>query len=187
MKKRYAFLMNADKCIGCRGCAMACKTFNQLEPNMVWRQVYPLAESIYPHRERAFYSLACNHCDDPACLRACPTGSYEKREDGIVVHHQETCIGCTNCVRSCPYGAPRYNAEEKHAEKCSMCWERIDAGLLPACVQACPVGALELVDLNTLDEPNAVQFPAGYPSMPRLNPSTRFILPRMPRQIRGQS
>lgn len=90
-------------------------------------------------------------------------------------------------MRSCPYGAPRYNAEEKHVEKCSMCWERIDAGLLPACVQACPVGALELVDLNTLDEPNAVQFPAGYPSMPRLNPSTRFILPRMPRQIRGQS
>ena len=187
MNKRYAFLMNADKCIGCRGCAMACKNYNRLEPSMVWRQVYPLAESIYPHRERAFYSLACNHCDDPACLRACPTGSYEKLEDGIVVHHQETCIGCTNCVRSCPYGAPRYNAEEKHAEKCSMCRERIDAGLLPACVQACPVGALELVDLNTLNEPNAVQFPAGYPSMPRLNPATRFILPRMPRQIRGQS
>ena len=90
-------------------------------------------------------------------------------------------------MRSCPYGAPRYNAEEKHAEKCSMCRERIDAGLLPACVQACPVGALELVDLNTLNEPNAVQFPVGYPSMPRLNPATRFILPRMPRQIRGQS
>lgn len=57
MNKRYAFLMNADKCIGCRGCAMACKNFNRLEPSMVWRQVYPLAESIYPHRERAFYSL----------------------------------------------------------------------------------------------------------------------------------
>ena len=55
MNKRYAFLMNADKCIGCRGCAMACKNFNRLEPSMVWRQVYPLAESIYPHRERAFY------------------------------------------------------------------------------------------------------------------------------------
>ena len=54
MNKRYAFLMNADKCIGCRGCAMACKNFNRLEPSMVWRQVYPLAESIYPHRERAF-------------------------------------------------------------------------------------------------------------------------------------
>ena len=74
MSKRYAFLMDMDKCIGCRGCGMACKNFNQLEPDMVWRQVYPLDERIYPHRDRAFLSLACNHCDDPACLAACPTG-----------------------------------------------------------------------------------------------------------------
>ena len=63
MSKRYAFLLDMDKCIGCRGCAMACKNFNQLDPGMVWRQVYPLAESIYPHRERAFLSLSCNHCE----------------------------------------------------------------------------------------------------------------------------
>lgn len=73
MNKRYAFLMNADKCIGCRGCAMACKNFNRLEPSMVWRQVYPLAESIYPHRERAFYSLACNLATTPpVCGPALP-------------------------------------------------------------------------------------------------------------------
>lgn len=185
MSKRYAFLLDMDKCIGCRGCAMACKNFNQLEPGMVWRQVYPLDESIYPHRERAFLSLSCNHCDDPACLRACPVAAYEKRDDGIVVHHQDKCIGCTNCVRSCPYGAPRFNKEAKHAEKCSMCVERLEAGLMPACVQGCVTGALQLIDLAKFEETNAVQYPAGYPVMKRLNPSTRFILPKMPRQVRG--
>ena len=164
---------------------MACKSFNQLEPERFWRYVYPLDKEIYPHHDRAFLSLACNHCEHPACMDACPTSSYEKRPDGVVVHHKETCIGCTNCIRSCPYGAPRFNKAEKHAEKCSMCHERLDAGLLPACVQGCPTGALELVDLEQFDDTNAEQNPAGYPAMPRLNPSTRFILPRMPRQVRG--
>jgi Fe-S-cluster-containing hydrogenase component 2 len=84
---RRAFLVNSDKCIGCRGCAMACKSFNQLEPERFWRYVYPLDKEIYPHEERAFYSLACNHCENPACLAACPVEAYTKREDGVVVHN----------------------------------------------------------------------------------------------------
>ena len=151
---------------------------------MVWRQVYPMDESIYPDRDRAFLPLSCNRCDNPACLAACPTCSYEKRPAAIVVHHQETCIGCSNCIRSCPYGAPRFNKAEKHAEKCSLCHERLDAGLQPACVQACLTGALQLIDLNAPLPGGLVQYPAGYPNMPRLNPSTRFILPRAPRLAR---
>lgn len=82
---RRAFLVNSDKCIGCRGCAMACKSFNQLEPERFWRYVYPLDKEIYPHEERAFFSLACNHCENPACLAACPVEAYTKRDDGVVV------------------------------------------------------------------------------------------------------
>jgi len=104
---RRAFLVDSDKCIGCRGCAMACKSFNQLEPEISWRYVYPLDAAIYPHEERAFYSLACNHCENPACLDACPVGAYTKRADGVVVHDPKRCIGCKNCIRCCPYGAPR--------------------------------------------------------------------------------
>lgn len=95
---RRAFLVNSDKCIGCRGCAMACKSFNQLEPDRFWRYVYPLDKDIYPHEERAFYSLACNHCEHPACVAACPVEAYTKREDGVVVHNPERCIGCKNCI-----------------------------------------------------------------------------------------
>jgi Fe-S-cluster-containing dehydrogenase component len=111
--------------------------------------------------------------------------AYTKREeDGVVVHHQEKCIGCGNCIRSCPYGAPKYNPVEKRAEKCSLCHERLDAGLNPACVQACPTDALQLIDLAEFERTDEVQYPAGYPRMEGLNPSTRFVLPKTPKMVR---
>lgn len=185
MKKHYAFLVDSERCIGCFTCAMACRNYYHQEEGVIWRQVHPLSEEIYPHRERAFLSLACNHCENPACLNVCPVEAYTKREeDGVVVHHQEKCIGCGNCIRSCPYGAPKYNPVEKRAEKCSFCHERLDAGLKPACVQSCPTKALQLIDLAETEEANQVQYPAGYPRMEKLNPSTRFILPKTPKMVR---
>ena len=185
MKKQLAFYIDAERCIGCFTCAMACKNQYHQEEGVVWRYVYDLKEEIYPHRERAFYSLACNHCKNPTCLNVCPVKAYYKRdEDGIVVHEQEKCIGCGNCIRSCPYGAPRYNPVAKKAEKCSFCWQRIDAGLKPACVQSCPVEALQLVDLAELDQTGLTQYPAGFPKFPKLDPSVRFRLPRLPKFIR---
>jgi Fe-S-cluster-containing dehydrogenase component len=185
MKTRLAFVVDSSRCLGCFTCAMACKNQYHQEPGVVWRQVYPLDEAIYPHRERAFYSLACNHCRNATCLEVCPVGAYTKRDkDGVVVHHQSKCIGCGNCIRSCPYGAPKYNPVLKKAEKCSLCWQRLDAKLLPACVMACPVRALKLVDLATFDPSDTVQFPPGYPRMEKLDPATRFRAPRQPQVFR---
>mgnify|MGYP003365691003 CR=1 FL=1 len=187
MKKQLAFYVDSKLCIGCFTCAMACKNQYHQEPGVVWRHVYPLKEEIYPHHERAFYSLACNHCEHPACLAACPVGAYTKREkDGVVVHNAELCIGCQNCVRCCPYGVPQYNPATKRAEKCSLCWQRLDAGLLPACVQSCPTHALQLIDLATFDDPNAEQYPPGFPRMESVNPSTRFRQPELPRITRRE-
>lgn len=184
MSKQLAFYVDSQKCIGCFSCAMACKNMYHPEPGVKWRQVYPLSEDIYPHHERAFYSLACNHCEHPTCLECCPVGAYTKREDGIVVHDQDKCIGCGNCVRSCPYGAPQYNPKLKKAEKCSMCWERIDAKLEPACVQACPVKALRIIDLSEFNDAEALHYPPGFPRFESLNPSVRFKLPRHPHVVR---
>jgi len=185
MKKQLAFYIDAKRCIGCFTCAMACKNQYHQESGVIWRDVYELKEEIYPHRERAFYSLACNHCENPTCLNVCPVVAYYKREaDGVVVHEQEKCIGCGNCIRSCPYGAPRYNPVLKRAEKCSFCWQRLDDDRKPACVLSCPTDALQIVDLAEFDEANAVQYPAGFPRYPSLNPSVRFRLPAMPKMIR---
>jgi Fe-S-cluster-containing dehydrogenase component len=184
MTKQLAFYVNVDLCIGCSSCGMACKNQYHQEPGIVWRQLYPLSADLYPHRERAFYSLACNHCEHPCCLEDCPVSAFTKRDDGIVVHNVDACIGCGNCVRSCPFGAPRYNPVSQKAEKCSMCWQRVDEGLQPACVQACPTGALKLVDLATFDEPGAIQYPPGFPERPDINPSIRFKLPKQPVVVR---
>ena len=102
----------------------------------------------------------------------------------MVIHHQDKCIGCGNCIRSCPYGAPRYNPVLKRAEKCSLCWQRLDAGLLPACVQGCPTKALKLIDLAVFEMPGTIQFPPGFPEFVKLYPSLRFKPPKAPHFVR---
>jgi DMSO reductase iron-sulfur subunit len=185
MKKQFGFYVDVGRCIGCFTCAMACKNQNQLEPSVKWRDVHPLDEAIYPHRDRAFYSLACNHCETPCCIEACPVKAYSKRDkDGVVIHDQEKCIGCQNCIRSCPFGVPKYNPVLKKAEKCSFCHERLDAELKPACVQACPTQALQIVEINSFDDSGLVQYPAGFPAAKKLNPSVRFRNPRQPQIVR---
>jgi len=183
MATQRAFYVDAARCIGCDTCSMACRNQYHQE-GTVWRQIYPLAEEIYGHRDRAYVSLACNHCEVPSCLQSCPTKAYYKREDGVVVHEPDKCIGCKQCIRACPFGAPRYSTSTGRVGKCSLCYQRLDDGKEPACVQACPTGALSLIDLSTFDDPEAVRFPPGFPEQPKVKSSTRFKLPRQPRIVR---
>lgn len=185
MKKQLGFFVDAQRCIGCFSCAMACKNQYHQPAGVTWRYVYSLDEEIYPHKDRAFLSLACNHCENPACAEVCPVEAYHKREeDGVVVHDQDTCIGCKQCARACPYGAPKYNPVVQRIEKCSLCWERLDDGLKPACVQGCPTKALHLIDVNTFSERDTVQYTPGFPRYTKLNPSVRFKPAQQPLEIR---
>lgn len=181
MQVHYAFLIDSHKCTGCRSCVMACKNYNQLPPYQKWRHVHTLTEDVYPLEDRAFYSLACNHCLQPACMGVCPVGAYYIRPDGIVVHEYDLCVGCGRCLHACPYGVPSFDPDMQKTHKCNMCFERIDKGLLPFCVQSCTTGGLTLIDLNANEY--TIQYPARYPYRPEINPSTRFLLPKLPRIV----
>jgi Fe-S-cluster-containing hydrogenase component 2 len=89
----------------------------------------------------------CMHCNEPDCLSACPVGAYSKRSDGPVIYDPKKCIGCRYCMNACPFGVPHFDYDKglidgAFIDKCSMCTQRIDVGLEPACVATCPTGAL---------------------------------------------
>ena len=90
----------------------------------------------------------CNHCDDPPCVAVCPVAATFQRPDGIVVVDADRCVGCAYCVQACPYDARFINEATQKADKCTFCAHRVDAGLLPACVESCVGGARVFGDLN---------------------------------------
>ncbi|MEA3522136.1 MAG: DmsC/YnfH family molybdoenzyme membrane anchor subunit, partial [Campylobacterota bacterium] len=136
-----------------------------------------------------FNSMSCNHCLDPQCLIGCPTNSYIKIEEtGIVIHEDDTCIGCQYCTWNCPYGVPTYHEERHIVTKCHMCHERLDEGQSPACVQACPSGAIMIETLNVQEwKEEQMQDQANMPFLPDAsitNSTTRYTLPdNMPEMI----
>ncbi len=175
MAKKLGFTVNIDKCIGCSACEMACKNFNELEPSMRWRKLQTIKEDAFGTPTRMSMSLACNHCDDPACLKVCPKSAYTKRDDGIVIQDHEKCIGCKMCIEACPYKVPQYSEEEKKTSKCHMCYERLDKGELPGCVQTCPVGAIKVEDVSTLTDAKYKKEMVGFPDISKTHPATRFV------------
>ncbi len=98
-------------------------------------------------------SMSCNHCDEPSCADACPTGAQDKRfEDGLVLIDEDKCIGCGMCARACPYGALNLNPVTRKMTKCNACEDRLREGFNPDCVDACPYGALVFGEISKLRE-----------------------------------
>ncbi len=148
-KEQYRFHFDATACVGCRCCEVACNEQNNNPADIKWRRVGEMEAGVFPNVLQMFNSMSCNHCVDPACLIGCPTESYIKiDETGIVVHDDDTCIGCQYCTWNCPYGVPTYHEERNIVTKCHMCHERLDVGESPACVQACPAGAIMIEAVN---------------------------------------
>jgi Fe-S-cluster-containing dehydrogenase component len=139
------FLLDLHRCVGCGACVLACRVENGRAETAAWRRVLPLNLRRHPAGPTYFLSVACHHCEEPACLKGCPSGAYEKRPDGIVIHREELCLGCRYCEMTCPFGTPRYDAATGVMSKCHLCAHRVDAGRPPACVAACPTAALQFV------------------------------------------
>ena len=143
--EHYRFHFDATACVGCRCCEVACNEQNNNPADIKWRRVGESEGGSFPQVSQLFNSMSCNHCIDPACLIGCPTNSYIKIEEtGIVIHDDPSCIGCQYCTWNCPYGVPTFHEERHIVTKCHMCHERLDVGQSPACVQACPSGAIEI-------------------------------------------
>lgn len=175
--KQHAFHFTTDHCIGCHACEAACSEKNDLPAHLSFRSVGYVESGTYPAYERMNISMACNHCDDPVCLKGCPTLAYTKHpEFGAVIQDPEICFGCGYCTWVCPYNAPQLDPVQGHVEKCNMCVDRLEVGLKPACVSACPGNALDfgvIEDMPQNRDQIETQIP-GFPDPSITQPNIRF-------------
>ncbi len=174
--EQYAFEVNLDQCTGCKACVVACHSLNGLDEQESWRDVGLLLGDDYTPYQQTITS-ACHHCADPACANGCPVLAYEKDADtGIVRHLDDQCIGCSYCILKCPYDVPKYNPKRGIVRKCDMCHGRLGAGEAPACVQACPTGAIaiRIVAIEPPSSSSRVLLP-GLIGSDYTKPTTRYI------------
>lgn len=156
---KMARLFDATKCIGCRGCQVACKQWNQLPGDISTFTVsYQSHKELAPNRytmiryyeskkadgemEWVFRKECCNHCDDPSCMKACPNDAIRKAANGSVYRVPENCVGCGYCATYCPFGVPKIDQEQKKMRKCTFCYDRISNNMKPACAKSCVTGAI---------------------------------------------
>lgn len=178
MVKQLGFVLDSNRCLGCGACIKACQINHALPSALSWRNLRQIEEADSKHIRRFFLSTSCNHCANPECLRVCPSGAYFKRRDGIVLHNPEKCTGCKSCTVSCPFGAPQFNPVTRKASKCELCYERIDQGKLPYCVQACLTGALQLQEIHQIEDNKLLRLTAPKPSLRLTRPSVFYKPPR---------
>jgi DMSO reductase iron-sulfur subunit len=175
--KQHGFYFTADNCIACHACEAACSEKNDLPAHLAFRAVGYVEGGVWPDYKRLNISMACNHCDDPVCLKGCPTRAYTKfAEYGAVLQDPDICFGCGYCTWVCPYNAPQLDTSAGHVSKCNMCVDRLEVGLKPACVAACLAGALDFGVIETKPENRDAldtQIP-GFPRTDITNPNIRF-------------
>ena len=175
-------LVDTTTCIGCKACEVACLEWNGYEfrettfdntyqtmPDTAWNFWNLIRFNEHENEDGTLSWLMrkdqCMHCEDPGCLAACPAeGAIVQYQNGIVDFNQANCIGCQYCVTGCPFNIPKFNNATKKVYKCTLCSDRVGAGLEPACIKACPTGCLHFGskdDMKALAEKRVAQVKAN--------------------------
>ena len=147
--KRYGWVVDTRRCFGCHGCEVACKAENDVPLGSFIRQtIYHDYEKKAGGVARLMVPMACQHCEDAPCIKACPCGALHKGPGGSVQINYDSCSGHAACKEACPYGAIYIDPVANQAIRCHNCTHRVDVGMDPACVSTCPSEALYFGDLN---------------------------------------
>ena len=147
--KRYGWVVDTRRCFGCHGCEVACKAENDVPLGHFIRQtIYHDFEKSSGGLARVMVPMACQHCEDAPCIKACPCGALHKGSGGSVQVDYDVCSGHSACKDACPYGAIYIDPVANQAIKCHNCTHRLDVGLEPPCASTCPSEALYFGDLN---------------------------------------
>ena len=146
-------VVRVDRCVGCKSCEMACAVRHSASKELyqaIRERPSPRARVSVEQGEGFAVPLQCRQCEDAPCMAICPSAALHRADkDSPVVIDHERCIGCKWCIMACPFGVICLDSESRTVIKCDQCFEQVERGELPACVSACPTGALEL---RTLDE-----------------------------------
>ncbi|MDP2156244.1 MAG: 4Fe-4S dicluster domain-containing protein [Nitrospirota bacterium] len=163
-KMEASFLIDTTKCIGCRGCQVACKQWNgnQTDPTKASPTfTNPLKLNSKTYTNIAFFEReqngavswdfarnGCFHCKKPACVSVCPVEALVKTPEGPVIYREGRCMGCRYCMLACPFNVPKYEWEKlaPKVQKCTFCYDRLRAGMIPACAKSCPTGTIHFSD-----------------------------------------
>jgi len=139
MKRLY---VDMDICIGCQAHSAACFRVNEDRSALISSTVTDVGR----------FPVVCRHCDNPACLEACPKEAIFKDENGVVRRSDLKCVGCRSCMLACPFGVITLDMINRVMTKCNLCFERTEKGLMPACVATCTSGALKYEEVEEVNE-----------------------------------